>query len=141
MPPNSQFTVAIHILSLLEYEQRPLSSSYIGESVVTNPAFIRRIVAQLHEAGLVETIRGVNGGVTLAREASEITLLDVHRAVSDEFDLFALHHGSPNPKCPCGANIQPVLMDVFADIHETVANRLQQTTIAAVTADIKERAT
>lgn len=43
--------------------------------------FIRRVIAQLANAGIVRTIRGSRGGVTLARPASEISLLDILRAM------------------------------------------------------------
>lgn len=39
--------------------------------------FVRRIVSQLAEAGILRTARGVGGGVALARPADSITLYDV----------------------------------------------------------------
>jgi Rrf2 family protein len=41
------------------------------------PAFIRRIVSRLSFAGILTTVRGNGGGITLAREPARITLLDV----------------------------------------------------------------
>ena len=40
-------------------------------------ALVRRVITQLANAGLVTTARGSNGGLSLARPASEISLLDV----------------------------------------------------------------
>ena len=46
-------------------------------------SFIRRIVARLSAAGILATTRGMGGGIRLARPASEISLLDVVRAMED----------------------------------------------------------
>lgn len=40
-------------------------------------SFVRRIVARLGAAGILETTRGMGGGVRLARPATDITMLDV----------------------------------------------------------------
>ncbi len=49
--------------------------------------FLRKISAQLVNAGLVASQRGIGGGVTLARPATEITLLDVIEAVEGKLAL------------------------------------------------------
>lgn len=50
-------------------------------------SFVRRIVARLSAAGILSTTRGMGGGVELARRPSEVTLLDVCRAMGDEVVL------------------------------------------------------
>ena len=79
-----RFSTAIQALLLLANAERkgaPLvSSAQIGACLRTNPSFVRSLLAPLFEAGLVETTRGRNGGVRLARAADRITLRDVHEA-------------------------------------------------------------
>lgn len=140
MPANSQFAVAIHILSLLDLNQSPVSSTSIAGSVGTNPAFIRRIIGQLTEHHLVETRMGVNGGVILAKDAQDITLLDVHMAIHKDFDLFSLHQSTPNPNCICGANVGAIMDDVFGDIAEIVEQQLSEKTIRDISTKIRLRA-
>ena len=53
MSTSSRFAVAVHILTLLASADGPVPSSLIAGSVGTNPALIRRLVAQLADAGLV----------------------------------------------------------------------------------------
>ena len=43
--------------------------------------FLAKIISQLSLSGLVTTQRGAGGGVTLARPAAEISLLDVVEAI------------------------------------------------------------
>ncbi len=49
--------------------------------------FLRKIVAQLSKSGLLLSHRGSGGGVTLARTADSITLLDVIEAVEGKMFL------------------------------------------------------
>lgn len=49
--------------------------------------FLRKISAQLSSAGLVASQRGLGGGVTLARPAEVITLLDIIEAVEGKISL------------------------------------------------------
>lgn len=44
-------------------------------------SFVRRIVARLGASGILETTRGMGGGIRLARPAAEISMLDVVRAM------------------------------------------------------------
>ena len=45
------------------------------------PAFLTKIFARLAAEGILDTQRGVKGGVLLARQAEQITLLDVVEAI------------------------------------------------------------
>jgi Rrf2 family protein len=51
--------------------------SDISEKWQIPEAFLRKIAARLSRAGLVDSHRGVGGGVSLARSAEKITLLEV----------------------------------------------------------------
>ncbi len=44
-------------------------------------SFLAKIIAQLTVVGLLETTRGVHGGVSLARNPAEISLLEVVEAI------------------------------------------------------------
>jgi Rrf2 family protein len=45
------------------------------------PSFLAKIVSQLSVAGLLQTSRGAHGGVSLAKPAETISLLDVVEAI------------------------------------------------------------
>lgn len=53
----------------------------IAERRLLPVPFVRRIVAKLAAARLIDTVRGSGGGIRLARPPAEISLLDVVRAV------------------------------------------------------------
>src|SRR5512139_651741 len=54
-----------------------LSSPDIQQEMLIPKAFMSRIVAQLSRGGLINTFAGRDGGISLPRPASQITLKDV----------------------------------------------------------------
>jgi Rrf2 family protein len=138
MANNSQFAVAIHILTMLAgVKDVPMTSERMAGSVNTNPVFIRRILGLLSRAGLVVSQSGVGGGWRLLRTPETITLLDVYRAV-DERHLVAYSHSVPNPECLVGRNIQRTLNHYFGEAEQAFKQSLAQRTIVDVLTTINE---
>ena len=136
---NSRVAVAVHILTLIEEGRGvPVTSEHIAGSVNTNPSLVRRLLGMLAKAGLTTAQLGTGGGALLARPASAITLLDVHRAV-DDGAIFALHRERPNPACPIGRNIQGVLEHRIDAATRALEAELARTTIADILADVRRR--
>jgi Rrf2 family iron-responsive transcriptional regulator len=59
----------------------------IAKAYNVSELFLFKILQPLQKAGLVETMRGRNGGVRLGRPATEITLFDVVRVTEDNFSM------------------------------------------------------
>ena len=136
MSNNSRFDVAVHTLTLLaQTSDEPVTSEYIASSVNTNPVVIRRIMAALRSAGLVRSQGGNGGGWRLTRDAREITLRDVYRAVEDE-PLFSLHPKSPNPHCRVGRHIQQSLTGHFNSAKHALEEQLAKTTICDILGEV-----
>jgi Rrf2 family protein len=139
MQTSSRFAVAIHILALMTAaDDEPIKSDQMADSVNTNPVVIRRILCSLSRAELVTSQTGAAGGSRLARKASQISLLDVYRAV-EEGGVFALHRQSPNRHCLVGGAIESVLMDVLCEVNMAVEQVLAKTTIGQVFQSVKEK--
>ncbi|MGG3889714.1 Rrf2 family transcriptional regulator [Metabacillus fastidiosus] len=137
MSISSRFAVGIHILSLIEINKQGVNSSeFIAGSVNTNPVVVRRIMGMLKNAGLVKVRPGI-AGAELAKDLSEITLLDVYKAVNvvPEQELFSLHD-NPNPACPVGRNIQETITPLFSIAQLSLEKALGNVTIADVVKDI-----
>jgi DNA-binding IscR family transcriptional regulator len=58
-----------------------ISSDHIGQQLGLNPVVVRRLLAPLRAAGLLETRRGAGGGWALARDPAALHLGDVYRAL------------------------------------------------------------
>lgn len=113
MSQNCRFTVAVHTCTLLGMTpDQPVTSDWIAGSVNTNPVVIRRILSTLNKAGLVTSVRGSNGGSTLARHPDQISLQDIKRAVDVDAPP-PLYNQPPNPACPVARAMQPVLRRVI----------------------------
>ena len=63
------------------------ATSTIAKQQHIPPSFLAKIVSQLSIAGLLHTSRGARGGVTLAREPKDITLLKVVEAIDGPIQL------------------------------------------------------
>jgi Rrf2 family iron-responsive transcriptional regulator len=59
----------------------------IATAYSVSELFLFKILQPLVEAGLVETVRGRNGGVRLGRPADKITLFDVVRVTEESFAM------------------------------------------------------
>jgi Rrf2 family protein len=139
MSTSSRFAVAVHILTLLAQAEGPVPSSMIAGSVGTNPALIRRMIGMLTEAGFVTTSMGSTGGATLARPASDITLLDVFRA-TETTALITLHQSAPNPACMVGREITGALQAVADRAQAAMDASLAEITIASMLGEVEHAA-
>ncbi|WP_442583446.1 iron-responsive transcriptional regulator RirA [Mesorhizobium sp. ASY16-5R] len=59
----------------------------IAEAYTVSELFLFKILQPLVENGLVETVRGRNGGVRLGRAADKINLFDVVRVTEESFAM------------------------------------------------------
>ncbi len=71
---------AMVYLAQIKPEHRASTGTIAKEKSIP-PSFLAKIVSQLSVAGLLQTSRGAKGGVTLAKPAEKITLLDVVEAI------------------------------------------------------------
>ena len=121
------------MLYLAQNEQPQLAStSQIAEVKKIPPSFLAKIISQLSIAGLIHTSRGARGGVSLAREAEDITLLEVVEAIDGPISL---NECTNNPEsCPFGSDCP--LHQIWCETQAELIEKLRKTTFATV----KERA-
>ena len=131
MQIGTRFSVAIHILLIIEVfrKERRVTSEFIAGSVNTNPVVIRRLMGRLRDAGLIDVATGT-GGLRLARDPREISLLDILRAVEAMKDgaLFKIHEDTA-PGCPVGGNIAELLEGRFLDAQKAMEKQLGKATL------------
>lgn len=131
---NTQFAVGVHALTLLSalpaYKQ---SSEVLAGSIGSNPVHVRRVMAHLRSAGLVESRPGVGGGWRALKDPSEVTLADVWRAVRGDSRLLGVH--GVNPDCTVGGRIQMQMEAIDERAVRAVERELEQTTLDQLVAD------
>ena len=137
MQISSRFTMAIHMFACIDtFTEQKMTSDFMAASIGTNPVIVRKLLQQLKAAGLIEVSRGT-GGVTVTKPLSEITFLDIYKAVECTPDEELFHfHENPNQACPVGRNIHHVLDDKLAKVQEAMEKELATITLADVKRDI-----
>ena len=106
-----------------------LTLSQIADREGLSVANAAKLMGILNRAGLVQSQRGVNGGYSLARPASDIRLNEVIRILDeDTVDHFCKTHAGVLDSCihtsDCG--IRPVIVG----LHEIVQSALSEITLA-----------
>lgn len=138
MAANSQFAVAIHVLTILAKNGgERVKSDYIAGSVNTNPVVIRRLLSNLQEAGLVISQVGATGGTSLAKLPKDIRLSEVYKSLPCG-EVFALHPKEPNQDCPIGKNMAAFLCGLQKEIDKSIEEKLHQYTLRDVIEKIEE---
>lgn len=138
MSSSSRFAIAVHTLALMaNYEGKPVKSEYIACLVKTNAVVIRRLMCELSRADLIESQSGANGGSWLKREAHDISLWEVYRAV-ETGEVFSLHKPAEEANCQISCNIAEVLRDVQTKIDKAIEQSLQEIKLSDVLQTLKK---
>jgi Rrf2 family protein len=140
MANNLQFSIAVHLLAGLACgcDEKGVTSGHLAESVNTSASFVRRTLAKLSKAGLVETATGKSGACWLAKPAGDISLLDVYRAV-DAPPAFAIHTYAEQKACFVSCHIKTALEKALAKTQAAMEASLAEISLAQIVADVKRR--
>lgn len=139
MLSNTHFSMAVHVLCALAYnEGEVVASEDLARTVGTNASFLRGLIGQLRDAGLVETRLGKGGGALLGRPASKITLLDVYRATESRPAL-KTHECDPRSPCPVARRMPRLLEGLNRRLEKAVESELKSTTIEGLVAGSIDR--
>jgi Rrf2 family protein len=92
-------------------------------------SFLAKIISQLSIAGLLNTLRGAHGGIKLAREPRNITLLEVIEAIDGPIQLNVCVEAPGT--CPLEPNCSVRM--VWCDAQNELVTRLRNTNFAELT--------
>lgn len=129
---NRQTDYAIRVVLALAKQPQGtrLSSASIGKEMLIPAAFLSRIVAQLAQAGVVETFPGRDGGLQLARPADEISLRDIVELMEGPFLLSECMLGEQacpfEGTCPVRTRWDRLQMVILEELGRTKFSELAQ---------------
>ncbi len=127
---NGRFAIALHILVLLDKAQGELvSSEWLAGSININPAMVRKELISLRQHGFVQSKEGKNGGTSLAKKASDISLGAIYESVR-QLSLLGHQKNTPNPQCPVGKNINTHLNNLYNDTERVLIDQLNKQSLA-----------
>ena len=141
MAVNTQFSIAVHILAGLACgrdAEQGVTSGQLADSVNTSPSFVRRTLAKLSKAGLVETTTGKTGACWLAKDAKDISLLDIYRAV-DAPKAFSIHEYSAQKACYVSCHIKTALEKALTKTQKAMEVSLDDISLAEIVSDVQKK--
>jgi len=114
----------LHLTRLGKDKMAATSTVAAGQHIP--PSFLAKIISQLSVAGVLHTARGAHGGVTLARDPKDISLLEVVEAIDGPIQVNECVQGngmcSLEQECPVRA--------VWCDAQAELVQRLRSTNFA-----------
>ena len=116
---------AVLHLARMGNSERAATSTVAKEQNIP-PSFLAKIISQLSIAGLLHTSRGARGGVTLARDPKDITLLEVVEAIDGPIQLNECVGSDGGCTFDENCPIKPV----WCDAQEELVSRLKGTNFA-----------
>src|ERR1700759_617208 len=133
MANNTQFSIAVHLLAGIACgcHDKGVTSGHLAGSVNTSASFVRRTLAKLSKAGLVKTSTGKAGACWLARDAKNISLLDIYQAV-DAPKAFAIHDYAEQKVCYVSCHIKTALEKVLDKTQAALETSLKGTSLADI---------
>lgn len=129
---DSSFNLAVHALVCLSHSGRSLSSEALAENICTNPTRVRRVLAGLKKAGMVETREGLDGGYRLTADPAMLTLRQVAEAVNTRFVDCAWHSGDIDRDCAICSGMAGVMDALYRNMNEKCAAYLSHITITDI---------
>ena len=98
-------------------------------------AFLAKLVGQLVQAGLLDSFKGPNGGVRLAKPAHRITILEVIQSIDGPEFATGCFLGLPDcsDEEPCPAH------ETWKALREPIVRRLGSAAIADLAAVVESR--
>jgi Rrf2 family protein len=103
-----------------------VATSQVAKEQKIPQSFLSKIISQLSIAGLLHTSRGAHGGVTLAREPQNITLLEVIEAIDGPLQLNICVGGEGD--CPVEGSC--LMRPVWCDVQNELIEKLKKTNFA-----------
>lgn len=118
--------IALRHLSLAE--ERPTSAKEISEAYRIPLPILSKVLQKLARSGFVLSVQGTNGGYRLSRDAEQISVLQVIRAVDGPVILTACF---THDKCDQSGSC--TVKEPLRKVHEGILRLLDSISIAALT--------
>ena len=112
----------------IHQSEKPRLIRDIAKSQQISEKYISRLVIALRKAGMIRSVRGVNGGFHLAMKPEDITLLDVIEVM--EGHLSIVDCVSMPKRCGLSDNCAP--REVWCKLNENIRDLMRRTTLADI---------
>ena len=131
---DTKFSIALHVLAYIEETNNTVTSELLAKSVGTNASHIRKILALLKDADIIESQQGKKG-IVLKIKANKLSLDKIYFGVYPEKELLHVHD-TANPDCPVGATIKEALLPIFEESEKQLVLNLKSKTLKSLIKDM-----
>lgn len=115
-------SLALHVMVAVGVGEGPVSVKEMALKLCASEAHLAKVVQRLSKAGLVVTQRGPGGGVTLGRNACDITFLEIFETIEGPLDASpcVLGRGEcPFKSCIFGAELGKAAEEIRSKFEAT----------------------
>lgn len=129
MAYDTRLARLLHVLIHMYLRGGTSTSKNLAKMLHTNPVVVRRTLATLRDAGLVNSVGGRNGGWSLMRDLSGTTARDVYEAIPHSA-VFAIAPADDNPQCPVEGLVNRFIVQALYDSEQVLLTRLEGHTLS-----------
>jgi Rrf2 family transcriptional regulator, iron-sulfur cluster assembly transcription factor len=122
---KGRFAVTAMIDLALRQHNGPVTLAGISQRQKISLSYLEQLFGKLRRRHLVESVRGPGGGYNLAREASEVSVADIVRAVEEPIDSTQCG-GREN----CHDNQRCMTHDLWEELNTTVYGFLESVNLS-----------
>ena len=122
---KGRFAVTAMLDLALHAEGGPVSLAGISARQKISLSYLEQLFGKLRRRQLVESVRGPGGGYNLARDASELSVADIVRAVEEPIDSTQCG-GREN----CLENSRCMTHDLWEELNSTISGFLSRVSLA-----------
>lgn len=116
------------MLDIAYYDRgNPISLPEIAERQGISLSYLEQLFSRLKKSGLVESIKGPGGGYKLSKNANDIAISEVIKAVDESVETTAC-----NGKANCHNNQQCLSHNLWEDLGAEINNFLSDVTLQQV---------
>jgi len=133
---NGDLSLAAHALVYLDHMACTLSSAELAENICTNPARVRKVMAQLCRAGLAMSAQGAGGGYRPIESARDITLDVVARAVGEKLVTSTWRSGDSDMDCQVASGMAGVMDAIYDTLNEGCLEQLSHVRVGDMEAHL-----
>ncbi len=130
---NGDFTLAVHALVFLNHKQTTVSSQVLAENICTHAARVRKVMAHLKRAELIETKEGrLDGGYRFSLNARDVSLKRIAEAINTDFISSSWKSGRVDKNCLIASAMAGVMDSIYNELNKNCRELLEKTTIADI---------
>jgi len=123
-------SLALHaMVVLVKNADRPVSTNEIATTLGVSENHLSKVLQRLVKAGVLNSVRGPNGGFSLQGQADRITLLEVYEGVEGPLEQAQCLFNRPicdGKSCMLGGLIETVNREVREQLERTTLDQLEE---------------